>query len=71
MQNNTNPENTQPKTKIYLRNHLKIAKILHLSKHINSQALYQYASENYDLSVENIHLYYAGEKVDENQEVIF
>ena len=45
--------------KIYLRNHLKIAKILHLNKHINSQVLFNHASDNYGLPIENISLYYA------------
>ena len=53
--------------KIYLRNHLKIAKILHLNKHINSQVLFNHASDNYGLPIENISLYYAGERIEREQ----
>jgi hypothetical protein len=46
--------------KAYFRTSSKYAKIAHLLNHISTDELYLYASQNYNLLIENIHLYYQG-----------
>lgn len=46
--------------KIYFRTPSKHAKVLHLPMRVSTDELYLFAAQNYNIPIENIHLFYQG-----------
>lgn len=64
-------EEPKPDTvKVYLRNNKKYAKKMLLPIKTLSQELYRLAAQNYQLSSEAIHLYYAGNLIERESETL-
>lgn len=59
----------QTTVKVYLRNQQKMAKIMNFPTPIPARELYKQSSVNYNLPIDAIHLYYAGNPINPEDEV--